>query len=133
MRAGGAHLILDPPDEVRASLDKIGKNTISWKIEPVEDGELPILSYTIDSALQAYMGRDGRFDTKILRHVTLTEGKFAHLSASRLSAQNEAGSSDPVIIIAKTLGQEEVEKDMKVSNAVAATFSGAVVVAIALL
>uniref|UniRef100_F1KWP5 Neural cell adhesion molecule 2 n=1 Tax=Ascaris suum TaxID=6253 RepID=F1KWP5_ASCSU len=122
----------NPPDEVHASLYKIGTDTILWKIEQVDDEELPILTYTIEFI------RRGLFDDVVASEQKLGAEKTWRTHGSRLTtpamknsvyevrglrqnteyvfrltAQNEAGSSDPVILIAKTLEKEEMEEDKK--------------------
>ncbi|VDK48006.1 unnamed protein product [Anisakis simplex] len=118
----------NPPDEIRASLVRTGTNAIWWKLEVVGNtAKLPILGYTIEfirknlfddlAASEQNLDTEQIWRTQATRLTTPTmsddvyEVKGLRHDTNyvfKLSAQNEAGSSDPAIIIARTLAYNEV-------------------------
>uniref|UniRef100_A0A914SIU4 Ig-like domain-containing protein n=1 Tax=Parascaris equorum TaxID=6256 RepID=A0A914SIU4_PAREQ len=102
----------NPPDEVHASLYKIGTDAVLWKIEQV--ASLCRCSNVVTVKNSIYEVRGLRQNTEYV---------------FRLTAQNEAGSSDPVILIAKTLEKEETQEDNKrVSNTATANSSAVLLI-----
>uniref|UniRef100_A0AC35F0J8 Fibronectin type-III domain-containing protein n=1 Tax=Panagrolaimus sp. PS1159 TaxID=55785 RepID=A0AC35F0J8_9BILA len=128
--------VANPPNQVRASLERARKHSITWRLmedknHDENDGELPVVSYTIEyirsKLLDAVDSSESDEDTvynEKLRHAeeqvwkshgshvvrTKVPNNLYEISGLvqdaeyvfRFTAQNEAGSGDPLQLTAKT-------------------------------